>query len=208
MATKPSRDTRQQILERAQNLFAQRGFYGTSIAAIVSELGISKQALLHYFPTKEKLYGEVLQRISEGFATLETHSDDDPAEQVKRYFSALCERSMTKRGETMLLMRELMDNRRRAEHAGTWYLAGFLENLIAMVKAVPGWEKASPSQALSLAYAWLGAINYFALSGPTLNGIFGSETMHMTAQHYPLQLERIIEASLAAGPTASGQSAT
>ena len=200
MATKPARDTRQEILERAQVLFAEKGFYGTSIAAIVSELGISKQALLHYFPTKEKLYGEVLRSISEGFGALETDGADDPAMRVKRYFVALCKRSMSKRDETMLLMRELLDNRRRAEHVGTWYLTDFLENLIEMVRAVPGWEKASTSRALSLAYAWLGAINYFALSGPTLNGIFGAEIINSTSQHYPDQLERIIEASLAAGP--------
>ena len=56
--------TRQQFISVAKNLFAQKGFYGTSIAAIARELGLTKQALLHHFGSKEKLYGEVLRELS------------------------------------------------------------------------------------------------------------------------------------------------
>ncbi|MEL6753814.1 MAG: helix-turn-helix domain-containing protein, partial [Pseudomonadota bacterium] len=60
-------DTREQFLDTAEALFAERGFYGVSIAAIADELDLTKQALLHHFGTKEKLYGAVLQRISDEF---------------------------------------------------------------------------------------------------------------------------------------------
>ena len=39
-------DTRQRLLDIAEQLFAERGFYGVSIAAIASEVGVSKR---HYF---------------------------------------------------------------------------------------------------------------------------------------------------------------
>ena len=53
-------DTRQRLLDMAEQLFAERGFYGVSIAAIASEVGFTKQGLLHYFNSKEKLYGSIL----------------------------------------------------------------------------------------------------------------------------------------------------
>jgi AcrR family transcriptional regulator len=56
------RDTRDAFLDAAKRHFAQRGFYGASIAAIAEELGLTKQALIHHFGTKERLYGEVLAR--------------------------------------------------------------------------------------------------------------------------------------------------
>ena len=56
--------TRDQLLAIAATQFAQKGFYGASIASIADELCLTKQALLHHFGSKEKLYGEVLQSIS------------------------------------------------------------------------------------------------------------------------------------------------
>ena len=58
-------DTREQLLESATRLFAARGFYGASLANIADELGLTKQALLHHFGRKEKLYAEILSRIGE-----------------------------------------------------------------------------------------------------------------------------------------------
>ena len=45
---------------------------------------------------------------------------------------------MTKRVEIMLLIRELVNNRRRAEHVNTWCLTDSLGNLIEVAKAGPG----------------------------------------------------------------------
>ena len=201
-STIPPKDTRAQILDNALEVFAQRGFYGASIANIVKELGLTKQALLHYFATKEKLYGEVLRGISQGFASLdETAKTDagDPVQKVVQYFLALHTYCLANGPQTALLTRELLDNRPRAENVGTWYLTEFLRSIIAMVKAVHGWEKASDMQALAVAYTWLGAINYHATSRPTLVGIFGEAQTDELAEAYPAQLEQLIRSSLAAG---------
>ena len=58
---------RQRILDTAEKHFAERGFYGVSIDAIAREVGFTKQGVLHYFRTKEKLYEAILQRISDDF---------------------------------------------------------------------------------------------------------------------------------------------
>jgi len=194
-------DTREQFLDQAEALFAERGFYGVSIAAIASELGLTKQALLHHFGSKEKVYGEVLRRISETFqAGIDATQDkaEGPSERLKHYLLQIHSPSEENANRTRLLMRELLDNKRRVDTAGTWYLKPFLEQLILMVKAVPNWKDASDAEALAMVYQLLGAINYFGISQPTLTGIFGPALFADMKRNFPTQLEQLINAALRA----------
>jgi TetR/AcrR family transcriptional regulator len=52
-----------QILRGAEQVFAQYGYRGASIDRIAHHIGISKQNLIYYFSSKEKLYRSVLQNI-------------------------------------------------------------------------------------------------------------------------------------------------
>ncbi len=52
-----------EILAAAEDLFATHGFQGVSIAEVAARVGISKQNLLYYFPTKEALYRRVLDGV-------------------------------------------------------------------------------------------------------------------------------------------------
>ena len=194
-------DTREQLLDKAEALFAERGFYGASIAAIANELGLTKQALLHHYGSKEKLYGEVLKRISIRFDEMAKDEDlaaFDPIASLQLYLLQLHDPTSLSTNATRLLMRELLDNKRRADTAGTWYLKSFLEGLIAKVKAVPNWHNASDAEALAVVYQLLGAINYYGVSAPTLTGIFGENGYAALDQAFPKQLKRLINAALTA----------
>ena len=114
----------------------------------------------------------ISNRFSE-FQSAREEKGHDPAERLKDLFRELQNPNPEHAAQTRLLMRELLDNKRRADTASTWYLKGFLERLIDMVQEVPGWSNATEAEAFALVYQWLGAINYFAISGPTLTGIFG-----------------------------------
>ncbi len=196
-----AQDTRERLLDQAEALFAERGFYGVSIAAIANELALTKQALLHHFGSKEQLYGEVLKRISLRFAGLrEQLADRDPVERLKAYCLSLLAKDELGPHATTVLMRELLDNKRRADTAGTWYLKGFLQNLIDQVKEIPLWQQAEDAQILAFVYQILGAINYYGISEPTLTGIFGSDFYQQLNANYPDQLMHLIDAGLAAGP--------
>ncbi|MBX9694320.1 MAG: TetR/AcrR family transcriptional regulator, partial [Cyanobacteria bacterium] len=48
-------ERRQEILDTAANLFAQRGFDATSISSIAQKCGVSKALLYHYYESKEAL---------------------------------------------------------------------------------------------------------------------------------------------------------
>ena len=193
-------DTREQFLDTAEALFAERGFYGTSIAAIAGELGLTKQALLHHFGSKEKLYADVLRRISQQFEAIGDSikaETGEPAIRLKSFLLRLYEDG-AQSVRTRLLMRELLDNKRRADTAGTWYLKAFLKQLIALTQAVPGWSQASEAEALATVYQFLGAINYFGVSEPTLTGIFGATVYKKLNAAFPAQLEQLIDAALSA----------
>lgn len=192
-------DTRELLLDRAESLFAERGFYGVSIAAIANELGLTKQALLHHYGSKERLYGEVLKRISKRFET-DIPASNDPVAAFKSYILKLQTPTPGQVDSTRVLMRELLDNKRRADTAGTWYLKPFLEHCTAMLKAIPNWQKASDVDAFAMVYQLLGAINYYGISAPTLTGIFGAETYSEIDQAFPIQMEHLIDAAIAAGP--------
>jgi len=55
-------DSRGKILEVAETLFAQRGFEGVGMRELSATVGLSKSSLFHHFPTKLRLYEEVLDR--------------------------------------------------------------------------------------------------------------------------------------------------
>lgn len=59
-ATATGKDTRTRILGIASELFARKGFTGTSIADIARELGTSTAALYYHFPSKADILGGLL----------------------------------------------------------------------------------------------------------------------------------------------------
>lgn len=192
-------DTKHRLLNTSEALFAKRGFYGVSIAAIAKEMGFSKQALLHHYPTKEKLYGAVLQRISNDFLEQQLEAEQasrDPLERLKTFYLGLAKPSPENIQRTRLLMRELLDNNARSEHAENWYLRDFLQRLIIMTKSVDTLQNLSDEEALIIVYQMLGAINYFLASPSTLQAIFGDTMYEEVNQRFTQNLALLIEASI------------
>ena len=192
-------DTKHRLLNTSEALFAKRGFYGVSIAAIAREMGFSKQALLHHYPTKEKLYGAVLQRISNDFLEQQLEAEQasrDPLERLKTFYLGLAKPSPENIQRTRLLMRELLDNNARSEHAENWYLRDSLQRSIIMTKSVDTLQNLSDEEALIIVYQMLGAINYFLVSPSTLQAIFGDTMYEEVNQRFTQNLALLIEASI------------
>ena len=195
-------DTRQRLLDIAEQLFAERGFYGVSIAAIASEVGLTKQGLLHYFNRKETLCGAIVQRISDDFQDHQREAlqaSEDPAERLGKFYAALAEPTETNVQRTRLLMRELLDNNERAAKAENWYLRPFLDRLISMVKDVNKSEKLSDAEALAYGYQLLGAVNYFLISTSTLKAMYGAKFIEAISTDFIKNLNRLINQGLNSG---------
>lgn len=194
-------DTRERFVAEATRIFAERGFYGTSIAAIADALPYTKQALLHHFGSKEKLYGEALARISDRLMRdLEAVGARRvaPSARLEETFVEFLRASLERGDETQLLMRELLDNKRRAETARTWYLKPFLERLTALALDDPSGALDSRAAAQAFVYQLLGAINYFVVSQPTLEQMLGKAEFEGLEACCEYELRALIRARLCA----------
>jgi hypothetical protein len=98
---------------------------------------------------------------------------------------------LTERAEdSRLLMRELLDNEHRAEKAHAWHMQGFLDALTALGR------RANPAlsqvEALRRIYLVLGAMNYIAISGPTLRHMYGEAAFADVQGGLPEDIGRLV----------------
>jgi len=64
-ARAPARRTSDRILDAALTQFGRRGYEATSLDALAAELGLTKQAILYWFPSKEALLDAVVVRSAD-----------------------------------------------------------------------------------------------------------------------------------------------
>jgi TetR/AcrR family transcriptional regulator len=78
------------ILAAAEAEFAEQGFGGATIAAIAARAGVPKPNVYYYFPTKERLYRAVVERVLNEWLEAASSFDasDDPAEALTAYIGA------------------------------------------------------------------------------------------------------------------------
>ncbi len=61
---KPKRLRKDEIVDEATRLFAERGYEGASMADLAERVGLRKASLFHHFASKDVLYAAVLERSS------------------------------------------------------------------------------------------------------------------------------------------------
>jgi TetR/AcrR family transcriptional regulator len=79
------------IAAEAVRVFAESGYEGASVATIAENVGLSKQNLMYYFPTKQALYQRVLDDVlDEWLARMANLAapDGEPAEVLRAYIRA------------------------------------------------------------------------------------------------------------------------
>jgi len=78
----PGPERRRQIIEAAADLFARNGFRGTTTREVAAAVGVSEAAVFKHFPTKEELYGAIIeakaqtQELLGGALAAATRGDD------------------------------------------------------------------------------------------------------------------------------------
>ncbi|MDJ0759442.1 MAG: TetR/AcrR family transcriptional regulator [Woeseiaceae bacterium] len=192
--------TRQKLLAAAKKQFAEKGFYGASIAQVAGEVGLTKQALLYHFKRKEDLYAEVLEEISQRLLRLvraTVSSSDEPERQFEDIFLGLYAFSREYPLDTHILVRELLDNKSRLETVKELYLLPFLTEIVAVVPRMNGFEQVQPPAAFCMVYQIIGGIEYFVISTPSLKRMYGAETYESYRDNFPIelrnQIRRLIE---------------
>jgi AcrR family transcriptional regulator len=103
-------DTRQRILTAATDLFGRRGVEAVSLDAIAADVGVAKQTLLYWFPSKDELVAAVLAdvaaQLSVAVGAAVRAAPDDPLERVDAVVRAVF-RPAVRRPALLGLVREV-----------------------------------------------------------------------------------------------------
>ncbi|MDR9855683.1 TetR/AcrR family transcriptional regulator [Paenibacillus sp. VCA1] len=97
-------DRKEQILDKAVDIFAELGYYKTTTARVAKEAGVTQPYVFHFFSSKEELFIAVVDRavgrIADAFSQVEA-----PADQLMETMGIAFENLMhTYRAETLLVM--------------------------------------------------------------------------------------------------------
>lgn len=87
--SKKGSETRQRILDTAQDMFLHRGYGGTSLEQLIGSVGLTKGAFFHHFNSKGDLARHLIQRFAnEGIDTFNEiqakaeRMSNDPLQQL------------------------------------------------------------------------------------------------------------------------------
>jgi len=123
----PAAERRQQLLDVALGVFAEKGFHGTSMNDVADAAGVTKPVLYQHFDSKDALFNELVDEVG---SRLEDHimkavaDADGPRQQVEEGFRAYF-RWCTSEGAAFQV---LFSDRNRADDA--------LPNAVARVEAM------------------------------------------------------------------------
>jgi AcrR family transcriptional regulator len=106
----PRTTTRARILTAATDLFGLRGVDAVSLDVIAAEVGVAKQTLLYWFPSKDELVEAVLVEAAEeltvAIEAAVRATGDDPLDRVDAVVAAVF-RSAVRRPALLGLVREV-----------------------------------------------------------------------------------------------------
>ncbi|QGQ46514.1 TetR/AcrR family transcriptional regulator [Metabacillus sediminilitoris] len=97
-------DRKEQIIDKAVGVFAERGYYKATTAMVAKAAGVTQPYVFHFFANKEELFKAVIDRafsrIYETFAAIEAPADQ-LIETMGHAFSQIIE---THRDEVLMVM--------------------------------------------------------------------------------------------------------
>lgn len=132
--------TREQILDVAERLMAERGYHGASLRDIGQEVGIANASLLYHFPSKSRLHGAIIARIAEDLDGLVDGLESSAGKgdgKLRAVIDSLTDWASEHPRWARLLLRELVDQDGTPE-SGEGPLASRLINRIGKLLAKEG----------------------------------------------------------------------
>lgn len=162
--------TRLLLLDEAERQFSEFGFRGASLNGIAVACGIGNAGALHHFASKEKLYKAVLLRLSEeldGEVQAAVACEGSAQTQLRAALRHHTEALIRNSQRTRLILRELLDNLSRVEHARSWPLANFVGRFCRLIEAAQNEGAAAAGPAIVLLAQFLGSLSYALIVRPT-----------------------------------------
>jgi AcrR family transcriptional regulator len=114
-------DARARVLDAAVELFAERGYEGTTVAQVISRAGVAKGGFYHHFPSKEALlyevYGDLITRQLAAMDEILAHGLP-PADTLRALIADLIETTAASARPALVFWREMqrLGDERTAEY--------------------------------------------------------------------------------------------
>ncbi|NVN30181.1 TetR family transcriptional regulator C-terminal domain-containing protein [Endobacter medicaginis] len=131
----PHRQSTQKILEAAEQVFAEHGYGGATMAAIARAAGLPKPNLHYYFGSKDALYAALLENILSLWlddADLWLIAERDPATALSGYIRAKLAWARERPEASRIFAGELLTGARHIDA----YLRGDLRARVARIDTV------------------------------------------------------------------------
>jgi TetR/AcrR family transcriptional regulator len=161
--------TRTRLLDEAERRFAESGFHGVSLTEIANVCGVGNAGLLHHFPSKSRLYRAVLQRLADDLEArlVRAAAARTPKARLVAALRQHLDYVLERPAGARLLLRELLDNVERLEHARTLPLADFTAGMCRLIQDAQAAGAAARGPAIVQLCQYLGAVHYGLVVRPT-----------------------------------------
>jgi AcrR family transcriptional regulator len=161
-------DRRHQILQVATELFAGRGFEGTTTREIARRAKVNEAIIFRHFPTKDDLYWAVIEAKCQSSAKKEFLSEIlEAGEPVRETFVKLADTILRRREKDQTLARLLLysalENHRLSQRFFQSYVADYYEILGDYIQKRINDEEFRPVDPQLAARGFLGMIVYHSL---------------------------------------------
>lgn len=124
------RARREQIIQEASRLFAERGFDGVTTQAIADACGISRAGVLHHFPDKESLLAAVLAVTlggPEDLRRIQPYLDAPGGIGLLRAMPVLADRNRISPGLASMVIRLAVESADPSHPAHAYFISRYLE---------------------------------------------------------------------------------
>lgn len=116
MSNATSTDTKTQLLDVAEHMFAERGFASTTLRNVVSEAGVNLAAVHYHFGSKEELFRAVVARIAQPvvkrqlqlLSQLQEQAEPPSVEAILKAFLAPCLEFITQDENSRMVRAQFM----------------------------------------------------------------------------------------------------
>lgn len=151
--------TRDQILDRATDLFGRWGVEAVSLDQIAHDVGVAKQTLLYWFPSKDELVETVMAATAGELAVVVEAAiraaPDDPLDRIEAVVKAVF-RPAVRRPALLGLIREMSRLPADTGERVTRHLRPLADRAIAWMRSemdAGRLRRGDPSIVIALAYA-------------------------------------------------------
>jgi AcrR family transcriptional regulator len=178
--------TGERLLAEAERLFAAQGFAGVSLRDIGKAASLSNAALLHYYPSKEKLYRAVLDRVAAAMAAAVAPalaSRAAPEARFEALFDAFANWLEQEPDRSRLVMRELTENVERVATARHFAMTSLIDGMCQVILDGQRAGVFRRCDAPVFVFHMVGSLSYFANGLPTIAALVGRKAEPLWQAH-------------------------